>query len=53
MKNLFKEEKAEQFFSILCKLEGLFYLTDEKDFSLFRRTIFDCLSLLGGLKLCH
>ena len=38
------------FFSILCKLEGLFHLKDSKDFSLYRRTIFDCLTLLGGLK---
>lgn len=41
----------EIFFSILCKLEGLFHLKDNKDFSLYRRTIFDCLTLLDGLKI--
>lgn len=36
-------------FPIICKLEGLFSLTDEKDMALFRRTIFECLSLLSNL----
>lgn len=40
----------EVFFSLLCKLEGLFILTNENDFLLFRRTIFDCLSLINILK---
>lgn len=40
------------FFSLLCKLEGLFTLTNEDDFLLFRRTIFECLSLVGVLKEC-
>ena len=40
------------FFSLLCKLEGLFTLTNEDDFLLFRRTIFECLSLVGALKEC-
>lgn len=45
----------EILFSLLCKLEGLFLLTKEDDFFLFRKTIFECLSLvnkLGGL-ICH
>jgi len=38
------------FFTILCKMEGLFDLTDDiKDMSLYRRTIFECLSLLNSL----
>ena len=37
------------FFPLLCKLEGLFTLTKEDDFLLFRRTIFECLSLIGTL----
>lgn len=37
-------------FPLLCKLEGLFTLTKEEDFFLFRRTIFECLSLVGELK---
>ena len=36
-------------FSLLCKLEGLFILTQESDFFLFRRTIFECLSLINSL----
>lgn len=40
------------FFSLLCKLEGLFTLTNEDDFLLFRRTIFECLSLVSVLKEC-
>lgn len=36
-------------FPIICKLEGLFSLTDKKDMSLFRRTIFECLSLLSKI----
>ena len=37
-------------FPIICKLEGLFSLTNESDMSLFRRTIFECLSLLSKLE---
>lgn len=40
------------FFTILCKMEGLFLLTADKDFSLYRRTIFEVLSLLNNLKEC-
>ena len=39
----------EILFPLLCKLEGLFILTQEEDFFLFRRTIFECLSLVGEL----
>lgn len=42
--------KHEILFSLLCKLEGLFILTREDDFPLYRRTIFECLSLMGELK---
>ena len=38
------------FLTILSKLEGLFVLTEEIHFGLFRRTIFECLSLLSVLK---
>lgn len=37
-------------FSLLCKLEGLFSLTKEEDFQLYRRVIFDCLNLVAELK---
>ena len=36
-------------FSLLCKLEGLFILVQEEDFSLYRRIIFECLSLLNKI----
>ena len=37
-------------FPLLCKLEGLFCYDKEDDFQIFRRTIFECLSLMGNLK---
>lgn len=44
----------EILFPLLCKLEGLFILTKEEDFFLFRRTIFECLSLINDLtKVCQ
>lgn len=50
MKRLFSDWQEQSFFVLLCKLEGMFNLTQEKDFSLYRRTIFQCLSLLGEMK---
>lgn len=38
-------------FPIICKLEGLFSLTEDEDMALYRRTIFECLSLLNRLKI--
>ena len=43
-------ENHEILFTLLCKLEGLFTLTEEDDFFLYRRTIFECLNLLSTLK---
>lgn len=37
------------FFSILCKMEGLFSLHRQEDMGVYRRTIFECLSLLNSL----
>lgn len=37
-------------FPLLCKLEGLRVLTKPEDFYMFRRTIFECLSLCNKLK---
>lgn len=37
-------------FPLLCKLEGLLILTQPEDFYMFRRTIFECLSLMSNLK---
>ena len=36
-------------FPLLCKLEGLFTLTDSDDFFSYRRTIFECLSLVNSI----
>ena len=38
------------FLTFMGKLEGLFVLTEDIHFALFRKTIFECLSLLGVLK---
>lgn len=38
------------FFLLISKLEGLYELTQEKDFQCYRRTIFECLSLMNELK---
>ena len=37
------------YLSLLSKLEGLFELTGEEDFFLYRRTIFECLSLTNSI----
>lgn len=37
------------FLQLLSKLEGLFELTSEDDFMLYRRTIFECLGLLNTI----
>lgn len=37
-------------FPIICKLEGLFSLQNPQDMSLYRRIIFECLSLLSKIK---
>ena len=41
--------QQEVLFSLLSKLEGLFVLTGEENFFLYRRTIFECLSLMNSL----
>jgi hypothetical protein len=43
-------DQHDVLFPLLCKLEGLFILTQEEDFPMFRRTIFECLSLMNDLK---
>lgn len=48
MQRLF-EGQQEVFFSLLCKLEGLFTLIRDEDFQAYRRTIFECLGLLDSL----
>ena len=41
---------SQYFFPLLNKLEGLFCLIDEDDFSCYRRIIFECLSLMNSFK---
>ena len=42
-------------FKLLCKLEGLYIFTKETDFFDFRRTVFECLTLVSilGDALCQ
>lgn len=49
MKRLFVGQQEPTFFKLLCKMEGLFILSNEEDFTLYRRTIFECLSLMNIL----
>lgn len=44
------DNNHEIYANLLFKLEGLFLLNEEKDFPLYRRIIFECLSLCGSLK---
>lgn len=41
---------SEFFFPLLNKLEGLFTLINENDFPCYRKTIFECLSLMNSFK---
>lgn len=43
-------DQHEILFSLLCKLKGLSILTQDEDFQLFRRTIFECLNLMDTLR---
>lgn len=37
-------------FPVICKLEGLFSLQGTQEMGLYRRTIFECLSLLSKIE---
>lgn len=37
-------------FSLLCKLEALQTLTEDEDFLIFRKLIFECLDILSQIK---
>lgn len=45
-------EEQFYFFSLLCKMEALLTLTEEKDFMQFRKVIFECLGLVNNIKKC-
>ena len=46
---------SDIFFILLNKMEGMYSLTSDNDFSCYRRTIFECLQLMNTLiqKICH
>ena len=48
MQRLF-DGQQEVFLPLICKLEGLFTLTQAEEFQTYRRTIFECLGLLNNL----
>ena len=52
MQRLFLGQQEQSFLILLCKLEGMNILTSEEQFYLYRRTIFECLSLLNQINTC-
>jgi hypothetical protein len=48
MNNLLKDHIT--LFSLLCKMEALFNLTEEDDFFQFRKLIFECLGCINSVK---
>ncbi len=50
LQRLFLGQQEEFFLILLCKLEGMNFLIQEEQFSLYRRVIFQCLSLLSEIK---
>lgn len=55
MYRLMNGKYSQVYFPLLNKLEGLYSLTNEDDFSCYRRIIFECLSLMNTLqkKICQ
>lgn len=49
MQRLFLDQQEQSFLILLCKLEGMNILVQEEQFYLYRRTIFECLSLLNQI----
>lgn len=49
MDRLFIDQQSS-LYKLLCKLEGLFTLTDEKDFMIYRSIVFECLSIIGEMR---
>ena len=50
MQRLMNQNYSEIFFPLLNKLEGLYSLINECDFSCYRRVIFECLGLMNDLQ---
>ena len=51
MDRLFIDHQTD-LFRLICKLEGLFTLTDLSDFMIYRSVIFECLGIIGELNKC-
>jgi len=51
MQRLIQDEN--NFFVLLSKLEALFNLNETNDFFDFRRTVFECMTLLEGMIVCN
>ena len=49
MNRLFSGRQAIILFKLLCKLEGLYTLTEKTNYFTYRNTIFECLNLVGEL----
>ena len=50
--SLMNHSYAIVFLTLFNKLEGLYSLTNDSDFLSYRKTIFDCLSLMNTLQKC-
>ncbi len=50
MQRLMNGGYSEIYFPLFNKLEGLYSLTNQEDFLCYRRTIFECLSLINTLQ---
>lgn len=50
IQRLMNNNYSEFFFPLLSKLQGLYSLIDENNFSCYRRTIFECLGLMNELQ---
>lgn len=51
MDRLFLDQQPN-LYKLSCKLEGLFTLTGDNDFMLYRGVIFECLGIISELQKC-
>lgn len=49
MHRLFGGQNSMLLFKLICKLEGLYTLSDTGNYFIYRSTIFECLNLIGEL----
>ena len=50
--SLMEKQYSDVFLPLFNKLEGLYSLTKEQNFLVYRKTIFDCLGLMNTLQQC-